>query len=199
MNIPYLLIASRLVLAPIAVWIAYRYGQSAHWILFGIMVWGLVSDIFDGIIARHQNISSVQLRRWDSQVDLVFWLAIALSCYFLHPALILSHRWGIIAVFVMEGLCYATSLIKFGKETCTHAFLSKLWGLLLFSTFAGIIIFEYGGILLQTTLIWGIISQIDVILIILLLPKWQNDIPSAYHAYLIRKGKKIKRSKWFNG
>lgn len=198
MNIPYLLVFSRLLLAPVAVWIAYRYGQSANLILFGIMIWGIVSDIFDGIIARHQNISTVQLRRWDSQVDLVFWISIAVSCYILHPEIIKAHRWGIISVFILEGLCYAVSFIKFGKETCTHAFLSKIWGLLLFSTFVGMIVFSYGGILLKITIIWGIFSQLDVILIILLLPKWQNDIPSAYHAYLIRKGKSIKKSKWLN-
>ncbi|WP_018674905.1 CDP-alcohol phosphatidyltransferase family protein [Riemerella columbina] len=198
MNIPYLLVFSRLFLAPVAVWIAYRYGQSANLILFGIIVWGIVSDIFDGIIARHQNISTVQLRRWDSQMDLVFWIAIAVSCYILHPEIIKAHRWGIISVFILEGLCYAVSFIKFGKETCTHAFLSKIWGLLLFSTFVGMIVFSYGGILLKITIIWGIISQLDVILIILLLPKWQNDIPSVYHAYLIRKGRPIKKSKWLN-
>jgi len=32
-----------------------------------------------------------------------------------------------------------------------------------------------------------------------ILKDWTNDIPSLYHAVLIRKGKEIKRHKLFNG
>ena len=98
----------------------------------------------------------------------------------------------------MEILCYLISFIRFRKETCTHAFLSKIWGLILFSTFVSIIGFSYGGFIFKLAVIWGIISQLDVILIILILPKWQNDIPSSYHAYLIRKGIPFKKSKLLN-
>ncbi len=52
--------------------------------------------------------------------------------------------------------------------------------------------------MIKLAVVWGIISQLDVILIILILPKWQNDIPSAYHAYLIRKGISFKKSKFLN-
>jgi len=44
----------------------------------------------------------------------------------------------------------------------------------------------------------GFISHIERILITLLLPKWTHDIPSFYHAYLIRKGVGFKRNKLLN-
>lgn len=198
MKTPHLLILLRFLFAPIILLLAIYASNESRNIIVILMILGLLSDIFDGIIARKQNISTIKLRRLDSQVDLIFWLSIGISCYILNPEIIKTYMIGIIAVLVMEVICYLTSFIKFRKETCTHAFLSKIWGLLLFSSFVSIIGFNYGGIIITITLIWGIISQLDVILIILILPKWQNDIPSCYHSYLIRKGIPFKKSKLLN-
>ncbi len=98
----------------------------------------------------------------------------------------------------MELACYVISLIKFKKETCTHAFLSKLWGITLLIAFTSLIGFNHTGIPFYSAVILGLISHIDVILIILILPKWTHDIPSAYHAYLIRKGIMFKENKYLN-
>lgn len=198
MRIPHLLILFRLLLAPIILFLAYKTGNESRIIILVLMFLGLLSDIFDGIIARKQNISTVKLRRMDSQVDLIFWLAIVFSCNILQPEVFENHKTGIYLLFFMEAMCYITSFIKFGKETCTHAFLSKIWGLLLFSSFVAIIGFQHHAMLITVTIIWGIISQLDVILIILILPKWQSDIPSCYHSLLIRKGIPFKKSKLLN-
>ncbi|MBS1534310.1 MAG: CDP-alcohol phosphatidyltransferase family protein [Bacteroidetes bacterium] len=198
MKIPHVLILIRFLLAPIILSMSYFGGDPSRiWLILLIFI-GLISDILDGIIARKLKISSVQLRRLDSQVDLVFWLAVGLSCYILSSELLIPYQIGIWTVISLEIGCYLSSFLKFGKETCTHAFLSKIWGLLLFSTFISIIGFSYSGVLLPLTISWGIISQIDVILIVLILPKWQNDIPSFYHAYLIRKGIPFRKSKFLN-
>jgi CDP-diacylglycerol--glycerol-3-phosphate 3-phosphatidyltransferase len=47
-------------------------------------------------------------------------------------------------------------------------------------------------------LTFGLIDQVDRILIYLLLPKWDHDTPSSYHANLLRKGKEIRRRTMFN-
>ena len=199
MKTPYLLIAFRFLLAPTILIFSYYTEESIArlWIIVFIIL-GLLSDVFDGIIARQMGISTVKMRRMDSQTDLVFWLSIGIACYHLNPELIKTYRYEVIAIFIMEGLCYTISFLKFGKETCTHAFLSKLWGLYLLTAFISLIGFGHGGFPLQLAICWGLFSQLDVILILLLLPKWQNDIPSAYHAYLIRRGKNFKKSKWLN-
>lgn len=197
-RIPLLLIFFRLLLAPIVILLAYYFKDNARLTIVVLMFLGLISDIFDGIIARKLKVSSVKLRRLDSQVDLIFWIAILITCYILNPEILEENKIGLSLLITMEFLCYAISFIKFSKETCTHAFLSKIWGLFLFSSFVSMIGFGYGGVLLQLTIYWGIISQLDVILIILILPKWQNDIPSCYHANLIRKGIPFKKSKLLN-
>lgn len=197
-KIPFVLILFRFLLAPIIILLAYLLKENSRLIIVILIFLGLLSDIFDGIIARKLGVSSVKLRRLDSQVDLIFWIAVMYTCYVLNPELIIQNKIGLIILLVMEFLCYALSYIRFSKETCTHAFLSKIWGLCLFVAFVSIIGFGYGGITLKLAIYWGIISQLDVIFIILIIPKWQNDIPSCYHAFLIKKGIPFKRNKLLN-
>lgn len=197
-NTPILLITFRFLLAPIILSLAYFYGKESRILILVLMYLGLISDILDGIIARKQGISSEKLRRLDSQTDMIFWLSLGISTYILFPKLIQENQIAIWSILLMELLCYIISFFKFGKETCTHAFLSKIWGLTLLMAFTSLIGFNYTGIPFYLAVVFGLISHIDVILIILILPKWTHDIPSAYHAYLIRKGIEFKKNDFLN-
>ncbi|WEK68090.1 MAG: CDP-alcohol phosphatidyltransferase family protein [Candidatus Chryseobacterium colombiense] len=197
-TLPYILIATRFILAPIIFSLAYFEGEESGFLILALMYFGLLTDIFDGIIARKVGVSSEKLRRLDSQTDLVFWLSLGFAAYFLNPELIKKQWEGIVLIFGMEALCYIISILKFGKETCTHAFLSKMWGVSLLIAFTYLIGFQQAGWAFYLTVGLGFISHIDVILIILLLPKWQYDVPSSYHAWRIRNGKKRKKSIFFN-
>ncbi|KNB61081.1 CDP-alcohol phosphatidyltransferase family protein [Chryseobacterium sp. Hurlbut01] len=197
-TIPYLLIAIRFVFAPIIFFLAFTKAEESRFIILSLMFIGLLTDIFDGIIARKVGVSSEKLRRLDSQVDLVFWLSLGFAAYFINTELIKSEWKNIALIFIMEALCYIISFIKFKKETCTHAFLSKMWGLSLLIAFTYLIGFQQAGWAFYLTIILGFVSHLDVILIILILPKWQYDVPSFYHAWKIRKGIERKKSIFFN-
>jgi len=197
-TIPYILIAIRFILAPIIISLAYFKGEKSSFLILSLMYFGLLTDIFDGIIARKAGISSEKLRRLDSQTDLVFWLSLGFAAYLLNQELIKTEWKGIVLLFTMEALCYIISWLRFGKETCTHAWLSKLWGLSLLLAFTFLIGFQETGWTFDLAVILGFISHVDVILIIVLLPKWQYDVPSFYHAWKIRKGRHIKKTVLFN-
>lgn len=197
-NIPYILIAMRFLFAPIIFFLAYVKGEESRFLILALMFIGLLTDIFDGIIARKVGVSSEKLRRLDSQVDLIFWLSLGFAAYFLNPTLIRDEWHGILLIFIMEALCYIISWLKFGKETCTHAWLSKLWGLSLLLAFTFLIGFQQVGWIFYLTIILGFISHLDVILIILILPKWNYDVPSSYHAWKIRNGVQRKKTTFFN-
>ncbi|WP_439480261.1 CDP-alcohol phosphatidyltransferase family protein [Chryseobacterium aquaticum] len=197
-TIPYLLIAIRFLFAPVIFFLAFTKAEESRFIILSLMFIGLLTDIFDGIIARKVGVSSEKLRRLDSQVDLVFWLSLGFAAYFINTELIKSQWKNISLIFIMEALCYIISFIKFKKETCTHAFLSKMWGLSLLISFTYLIGFQQAGWAFYLTIILGFVSHLDVILIILILPKWQYDVPSFYHAWKIRKGIERKKSIFFN-
>lgn len=197
-KLPYVLIATRFLLAPIIFFLAYLKGEESRFLILALMFIGLLTDIFDGIIARKVGVSSEKLRRLDSQVDLVFWICLGFAAYFLNSQLIKHHSESIAVIFIMEALCYIISILKFGKETCTHAFLSKMWGLSLLIAFTYLIGFQETGWAFYLAIILGIVSHIDIILIVLILPKWQYDVPSFYHAWNIRKGKQRKKTTFFD-
>lgn len=196
---PMLLIIFRLLLGPMMIFLSYRFGEKIRAELVVLLFLGLLSDIFDGIIARKLNISSEKMRRMDSQTDLVFWLCVGWCSWILNSEIIIENKHAIGLIFLMEGLTYVFSIYKFGKETCTHALLSKLWGITLLLAFVGIIGFGYAGVTFAMAIIFGIIGHLDVFAIIFFLPKWTHDVPSCYHAYLIKKGIPFTKNKWFNG
>ena len=198
-KLPHLLIAFRLVLGPVMIGITYILTEAGRPLLVMLLLLGLLSDIFDGIIARYHQVSTATLRRMDSQTDLVFWLCAGWCTWMLDPEIISANCYLIILMLLMESLTYVLSIAKFGKETCTHALLSKLWGLSLFVGFTSLIGFGYGGLPLKLAFTLGIISHIDIYLIIIFLPKWTHDVPSAWHAWQIRQGREIRRRRLFNG
>jgi phosphatidylglycerophosphate synthase len=197
-QIPILLIFFRLFLSPIILVTAYVLRDNSRIYILIIMYLGLLSDILDGAFARKMKISTSKLRRLDSQVDMIFWVSIGVCTWILHPTLIRDHLVSITLIFLMEALCYIISIAKFGKETCTHSFLSKLWGISLLIAFTSMIGFNHAGLPFYLTIILGLISQVDVILITLILPKWNHDIPSTYHAILVRRGIDFKRNELLN-
>lgn len=198
-KIPLLLILTRLLLGPLMIIITNAAPTYVRTLLVTLIIFGLLTDIFDGIVARKLQVSSEKLRRMDSQTDLIFWVCVGWCSWLLNPEIIIAHQYAIGLIFLMEALTYVFSIAKFGKETCTHALLSKLWGLTLLTAFVSIIGFGYGGVCLFLCIFFGIIGHIDVYLIIYFLPKWTHDVPSSYHAYLIKKGKPIKKHQLFNG
>ncbi|MEN9444061.1 MAG: hypothetical protein RIS47_951 [Bacteroidota bacterium] len=198
MNIPQALILFRFLSAPCILYMAVGWGETASPYILLAMYLGLISDILDGIIARKFQQSTTSLRRLDSQTDMVFWLSIGIASWHLHPEILAPHSWAIALILSMELSVYVVSFLKFGKETCTHAFLSKLWGLSLLAAFTSLIGFGQAGIPFYVALWLGILSHADRICITLLLPQWTHDIPSAYHAYLLRKGHRFSKNKYLN-
>lgn len=198
-KIPMGLIVFRLLLGPFMIFLAWNYEDAVRLLLVVLLFLGILSDIFDGIIARKMGVATVQLRRMDSQSDVVFWACTCYCTWLLNPDLIREHKMLLWIVFSMEALTYVFSYLKFRKENATHAILSKLWGITLLVAFVSMIGFGHAGLPFMLAVIVGIISHIDVYLIILLLPKWTVDVPSCYHAYLIRKGIPFRKHKLFNG
>lgn len=196
--VPYSLIAFRFITAPIMIYLAYTGGTTYKAVIILLLYLGLASDIFDGIIARQLGVADTKLRRLDSQTDLVFWLSIGYTSWLLHPEIILEFKIPVIILFATEATCYIVSFIRFGKETCTHAWLSKSFGLTMLGAFTSLIYFGNSSFFFIFAFIVGYVSHLDRILITLIIPEWTHDIPSTYHAILLRKGKTIKRYKLFN-
>lgn len=198
-QLPILLIYSRIVLGAIIVSLSLLQPTYFRAIIITLIALGLISDILDGIIARRLGISNARMRRMDSTVDQFFWLAVVASCYIIAPEFFKSNFVQILILIGLEATCYIISFVKFRKEVATHAISSKVWTLILFATLIQIIAVNHSVILFTICLYLGIVTRLEIISIFLIIKHWTNDVPSVYHAVLIRKGKSIKRHKLFNG
>ena len=77
-RLPLALTLLRLALAPLMVLLSER----PHPLLFGLILTAAVlSDIFDGILARRLGVATPSLRRLDSAVDVVFYLAVGFALW----------------------------------------------------------------------------------------------------------------------
>jgi CDP-diacylglycerol--glycerol-3-phosphate 3-phosphatidyltransferase len=198
-KIPLLLIYLRLVIGSIIIILSYLQVPYYPVVAIVLLTVGLLSDIFDGIIARQLKISTQKLRRLDSAVDQFFFIAYSIACYLQCPTFFALHSTKLILLFGIEAGTYIVSYIKFKKEIATHSMGAKIFTLLLFATLVEIIVHCQSNYLFIICFWVGIITRLEIIGIILLLKTWTNDVPSLYHAWLLRIGKPIKRSKLFNG
>lgn len=198
-KIPAVLIWSRLAFAMLILFLSVYQPPHFRWWINILLIAGLLSDIFDGIIARRLQVSTVKLRRMDSTVDQVFWLSGLVGAYIICTGFFLEKADYLLILLGAEAMTYVISFVKFKKEVATHAILSKLWTLTILAALMEIIARCDSNWIFMTCFWLGIITRLEIVGILLVLRKWESDVPSLYHALMIRQGKDIKRNRLFNG
>jgi len=198
-QLPKVLICSRLLLGILILVLSWI--QISHYRIFAVVLFsiGLLTDIFDGIIARQLNVSTVKLRRMDSTVDMIFFILVALSTLIVSPQFFKDHKIEVIILTGSEAISYIICFLKFRKEVATHSIASKIWTIILFATLIQVMITGNSSALFDVCFYVGIVTRIEIIAIILLLRTWASDVPGIYQAVLLRRGKTIRRNKFFNG
>lgn len=198
-KLPITLIYSRLAIGLTIILLSIKQVDNYRFFAVLLLTIGLLTDIFDGIIARKLNVSTQTLRRLDSSIDQIFFISFAVATYIQCPDFFRTNSIKLLFLFGFEGLAYLICFIKFRKEIATHSIGAKVWTLLLFATLVQIIL-QCQSVLLFNICFWvGLLTRIEIIAIILTLKKWTNDVPTIYHSLRLRQGKEIKRHKMFNG
>jgi CDP-diacylglycerol--glycerol-3-phosphate 3-phosphatidyltransferase len=147
----------------------------------------LLSDIFDGILARRWGVDTERLRRWDTRVDIFFYLCVLIVVLLLFPAAI-YRRWLLLAaVITAEVLQQAFAAVKYGRHSSYHSIFAKTWGLLLAAAAIALLGFGVDNWLLDLALGWGILCNLQGLIMTLVLPGWHRDVPSIFHALRLRR------------
>jgi phosphatidylglycerophosphate synthase len=194
---PVALTLFRLALGPAMLFYAWLHAHPGPWLAAAVVV-GFLTDLFDGIVARKLNVATPGLRRLDSQTDLVFWLCV-LGCVFVaHWEIGVSNLGFILGILVLEAAIYAISFARFGREACTHAYSAKAWSVLAVGVFVAVLGFGESTYSFPLLFITYVLSWMDVVAILLILPVWRTDVPSCYHAWLIRRGVPFRTWKFFH-
>ncbi len=198
-NIPFALIYSRLFIGFLIILLSTLHIEQYRFWAVILLSTGLLTDIFDGIIARKLNISSEKIRRLDSSIDQIFFISVAIATYIQCPDFFKINATKLILLLAFEVMTYIVSYVKFKKEIATYSIGAKIWTLFLFATLIETIVHCESIILFQFCLWIGLLTRLEITAIIFTLKTWTNDVPTIYHALKLRQGKEIKRNKLFNG
>lgn len=184
--VPWWLVTLRLLMAPGVLLLTFNHLRG--WWLTTAILLALVSDIYDGRIARHYGVATEGLRRYDSVSDTIFYVSVAVSAWMLERAALVAVASLLIAIALIEASRYVFDFLKFRREASYHMWSAKLWGLLLACSSCVLLGWGVGGPLLKTTLIVGIISDLEGLAISIALPRWAHDVPTIFHALRLREG-----------
>jgi CDP-diacylglycerol--glycerol-3-phosphate 3-phosphatidyltransferase len=193
-RIPWIMAGGRAALGPLLL-----AAQACRWngialaaMIPGMICAALLSDIFDGVLARRWQCDTPGVRLFDSMADTVFYLCVAAALCLGQPRLWSSHVAWLIALMALEGLRFAVDLAKFGKPSSYHSYLAKTWGLVLAVAVMGA--FAAGlthpracGVLLSAGLGLGVLCDLEGLAMSALLPVWRNDVRTLSAAWRLRQ------------
>jgi phosphatidylglycerophosphate synthase len=180
-----LLTALRAMLAPVIVLLCFFAPLPSAFA--GCLIVALLSDIFDGVLARRLGIATATLRRLDSMADTLFYIACVFAAWHLYPEAITRHAGSLAVLIALELVRYIVDVLKFRREASYHMWSSKIWGIALFVGFFSLLVFGWSGIAVSFAIYVGIVADSEGLVISLLLPQWHADVPTFLHALRLRR------------
>jgi hypothetical protein len=145
----------------------------------------MLSDIFDGVVARRLGIATERLRVADSWTDAWFFIWIGFAAWAAAGSILMSYWIPLLAEIVLQVASYAYDLVRYGRITSLHAYSAKVWGFSLYLAAIGLLAY-HSGAFIWPAFVFGLIAALDGFVIKLVLPGWQHDTLSAFHAIRLR-------------
>lgn len=183
-SLPPLLVALRLAIAPLLLWDALD-GQVGTGFLMAYTV-AVLSDICDGIIARRLGVSTAGLRQADSWADRGLYGCVAIAAWLVHPDILQAFRAPLLLILGLQAVWWGVNLLKYGQPACYHTYTAKAWGVSLLIATLALFGAGYGGWALGGAIALGLLHTLEEIAMTLMLPTWQYDVPSIFHAWKLR-------------
>ena len=178
--IPYILTYSRLVMAVFYILVSICKPLQSNALVVGILITAILTDIFDGVIARRLKMSTVHLRQLDSKVDTVFWLSLMYVLIIMQSTFVKAHAVGIFILVASEILIQVIGYFRFNSSLALHTYAAKAWAVLLTITVCEVFIGSHANFWFNVTFVWGLIAQLEIIVIIFKLKTFKTDISSIF-------------------
>lgn len=172
--VPLGLTTIRLALGPLALWCACAH-LPRIWFL-PLMTAALLSDIFDGVLARSFNMATPRLRRYDSVTDIVFYIFILVSTMLVAPALLKANVIWIAIALGAEVATLSMAFVKFGRMASAHSYLAKGFGLALFAGLTAILCAGGPAWVLPVLSVMCVLVNAEIILMMLLADRPPVDV-----------------------
>jgi CDP-diacylglycerol--glycerol-3-phosphate 3-phosphatidyltransferase len=183
-QIPWAMAAGRALLGPILI-----AGQVCNWsgvALASLVATALLSDIFDGILARRWHCDTPAVRLFDSMADTAFYLCVAIALWIGQPQMCRANIAFMAMLLTLEAARFALDFAKFGKPASYHSYLAKTWGLVMAVAVIAVLASSRANMLIPAALILGIACNLEGLTMSLLLPAWRKDVKTLRAALILR-------------
>jgi phosphatidylglycerophosphate synthase len=172
-QLPNALSVARILATPVLAALAATGQETAFtWVL----VPALLSDIADGLIARIFHLQSRLGALLDSVGDLLLLLASCYGAWVFHPEVVEQHWIALVALLGAWALECGASLVRYGRLSSFHTYLSKVAGYLL-GIFVGVLfVFGFQPWLLYLAVGVSVLGNLEEMLLLALLPEWRSDV-----------------------
>jgi CDP-diacylglycerol--glycerol-3-phosphate 3-phosphatidyltransferase len=182
-QIPALLIAFRVILAPVIAWLLMRHQAAvAGW----LYVAAVISDIFDGVIARRLGIATLRLRQADGYADIWLFICLLAGLCAGYRTLLAPLVWPFGVAIVLQAVSWGFCWWRFGKMTSYHSLLAKLTALALL---IGILALLFTGSSLPLALaLWLFVANLlEEMAMTALLRRYHHDVWNLAAALRLRR------------
>jgi CDP-diacylglycerol--glycerol-3-phosphate 3-phosphatidyltransferase len=183
--IPWAMAGGRAMLGPVLI-VGERYGWNGL-ALAWLVVSALVSDIFDGVLARRWRCDTAGVRLFDSMADTVFYGCVAVALWIGLPQVWHGNGGLLVAVLLAEVANFGVALAKFGKPASYHSYVAKVWGLVLATVVIAAFASGQSNMLIPVALGLGVASNLEGIAMSLMLPVWRKDVKTLRAAWRLRQ------------
>ena len=182
--VPWMMAGARAALGPVMI-----AGESCSWnggLLASLIVAALLSDIFDGVLARRWNCDTAAVRLFDSMADTVFYIGVGIALWIGQPQVWHEHAILLGSLLSLEAARFAFDFAKFGKPASYHSYLAKTWGLVMAIAVTAVFATGRGGWLVAAALALGVACNVEGLAMSIALRGWRRDVKTLSAALRIR-------------
>jgi CDP-diacylglycerol--glycerol-3-phosphate 3-phosphatidyltransferase len=178
-HMPAGLTTFRLALVPAIVLGAWI--DAPGWMFVAALTLAFWADVFDGVLARALGVATPALRRYDSLVDILHYLAVVAAIGIQLPEVLWSIRWRLAGLVALEFAAESVCWWRFRQTCATHTWSCKVWGIVLWLATSELLGLKRPTPLLDVALLVGYVALAEVVLIHLVARRVPVDVPSIWH------------------
>jgi len=172
-NAPNALSALRIAAVPVLLGLAVTGREAAFtWVL----VPALLSDIADGWIARRFQLQSQLGALLDSVADTLLLFVSIYGMWVFHRDVITSNVPVCVAVIGLWMLENGFALLRYGRLSSFHTYVSKVAGYLLGIYIGVLFVFGHSPWLLYTAAALSIVGNLEEFALLVALPQWRANV-----------------------
>ena len=183
-HVPNVLSGARALAVPVLLVLAFEEQRVAFtWVLIP----ALLSDVFDGWIARAFALESKLGAALDSVADSLMLFVSVYGIWVFHPEVIRDHAWvcGIaVGLWALEDVL---ALVRYGRLSSFHTYLSKIVANLLGFFIGWLFLFGFEPWMLYLAAGTSIVASLEELALLRVLPEWRADVRGLW--WVLREGR----------